>query len=67
MQGLADGYFVIPYTLSSYLATQKPDQRPKPSHLALQEADEPQLWLELLRDDCAIGYQTPVVFENQLN
>ena len=29
MQGLADGYFVIPYTISNYLASQKPDQRPK--------------------------------------
>ena len=24
MQGLADGYFVIPYTLATYLAEQKP-------------------------------------------
>ena len=29
MQGLADGYFVVPYTISNYLASQKPDQRPK--------------------------------------
>jgi succinate dehydrogenase / fumarate reductase flavoprotein subunit len=28
MQGLADGYFVIPYTIGDYLATQKPDARP---------------------------------------
>ncbi len=27
MQGLADGYFIIPYTLSNYLATQKPIHR----------------------------------------
>jgi succinate dehydrogenase / fumarate reductase flavoprotein subunit len=27
MQGLADGYFIIPYTLSNYLATQKPIDR----------------------------------------
>ncbi|MBT5092932.1 MAG: succinate dehydrogenase (quinone) flavoprotein subunit, partial [Halobacteriovoraceae bacterium] len=26
MQGLADGYFVIPYTLGNYLVTEKPDQ-----------------------------------------
>ncbi|MGB0453889.1 MAG: fumarate reductase/succinate dehydrogenase flavoprotein subunit [Bacteriovoracaceae bacterium] len=26
MQGLADGYFVIPYTLGNYLATEKPEQ-----------------------------------------
>jgi len=29
MQGLADGYFVIPYTIGDYLATQKPGSRPK--------------------------------------
>ena len=28
MQGLADGYFVVPYTIGNYLATQKPDARP---------------------------------------
>jgi succinate dehydrogenase / fumarate reductase flavoprotein subunit len=29
MQGLADGYFVLPYTIGDYLAGQKPAQRPK--------------------------------------
>lgn len=29
MQGLADGYFVIPYTIGNYLAAQKPGSRPK--------------------------------------
>jgi succinate dehydrogenase / fumarate reductase flavoprotein subunit len=28
MQGLADGFFVIPYTIGDYLATQKPGSRP---------------------------------------
>jgi succinate dehydrogenase / fumarate reductase, flavoprotein subunit len=28
MQGLADGYFVIPYTIGNYLSTQKPGSRP---------------------------------------
>jgi succinate dehydrogenase / fumarate reductase flavoprotein subunit len=28
MQGLADGYFVLPYTIGDYLATQKPGSRP---------------------------------------
>jgi succinate dehydrogenase / fumarate reductase, flavoprotein subunit len=28
MQGLADGYFVIPYTIGNYLAAQKPGSRP---------------------------------------
>jgi succinate dehydrogenase / fumarate reductase flavoprotein subunit len=26
MQGLADGYFIIPYTLGNYLATEKPEK-----------------------------------------
>ena len=30
MQGLADGYFVIPYTIGDYLAGQKPGSRPAP-------------------------------------
>ncbi|HEY8965254.1 MAG TPA: fumarate reductase/succinate dehydrogenase flavoprotein subunit [Candidatus Methylacidiphilales bacterium] len=29
MQGLSDGYFVLPYTIGDYLAKQKPAQRPK--------------------------------------
>lgn len=29
MQGLADGYFVLPYTIGDYLAKQKPANRPK--------------------------------------
>lgn len=28
MQGLADGYFVIPYTLGNYFATEKPNEKP---------------------------------------
>jgi succinate dehydrogenase / fumarate reductase flavoprotein subunit len=39
MQGLADGYFVLPATLSGYLATQKPDQRPKTDHAAFKDAE----------------------------
>jgi succinate dehydrogenase / fumarate reductase, flavoprotein subunit len=38
MQGLADGYFVIPYTIGEYLATQFGKQRPETSHPAFQEA-----------------------------
>jgi succinate dehydrogenase / fumarate reductase flavoprotein subunit len=30
MQGLADGYFVLPYTIGDYLAGQKPGSRPSP-------------------------------------
>jgi succinate dehydrogenase / fumarate reductase flavoprotein subunit len=40
MQGLADGYFVLPNTISNYLATQKPDQRPATEHVAFKEAED---------------------------
>ncbi len=40
MQGLADGYFVVPFTISNYLATQKPDQRPKTDAPAFKEAED---------------------------
>ena len=40
MQGLADGYFVIPYTIGDYLATQKPGSRPKADGAAFAQAEE---------------------------
>jgi succinate dehydrogenase or fumarate reductase, flavoprotein subunit, Bacillus subtilis subgroup len=40
MQGLADGYFVLPYTIGDYLATQKPGSRPKTDNPAFKEAEE---------------------------
>ncbi len=40
MQGLADGYFVIPYTIGNYLATQKPGTRPKTDAPEFQQAEE---------------------------
>ena len=38
MQGLADGYFVIPYTLGGYLAGIKPGTAPSADHPAAREA-----------------------------
>jgi succinate dehydrogenase / fumarate reductase flavoprotein subunit len=38
MQGLADGYFVLPNTVSDYLATVGPDGALKPDHPACVEA-----------------------------
>jgi succinate dehydrogenase / fumarate reductase flavoprotein subunit len=38
MQGLADGYFVIPYTLGNYLATHQPADKLDTSHPAFAEA-----------------------------
>ncbi len=40
MQGLADGYFVIPYTVGDYLATQAPGSRPSPDGPAFRQAEE---------------------------
>jgi succinate dehydrogenase / fumarate reductase flavoprotein subunit len=40
MQGLADGYFVLPNTISNYLATQKPDQRPTTEHACFKDVEE---------------------------
>ncbi|MCR6654820.1 MAG: fumarate reductase/succinate dehydrogenase flavoprotein subunit [Opitutus sp.] len=40
MQGLADGYFVIPYTIGDYLATQKPGSRPKTDAPEFKQAED---------------------------
>ena len=40
MQGLADGFFVIPYTIGDYLAGQKPGSRPSPEHAAFASAEK---------------------------
>ncbi|WP_460671344.1 fumarate reductase/succinate dehydrogenase flavoprotein subunit [Larkinella ripae] len=40
MQGLADGYFVIPYTLGDYLATIGPADKIPVTHAAFREAEK---------------------------
>ena len=40
MQGLADGYFVIPYTLGNYLAGQFNAKRPDPAGAAFRDTEE---------------------------
>ncbi|MDX1907679.1 MAG: fumarate reductase/succinate dehydrogenase flavoprotein subunit [Bacteroidia bacterium] len=40
MQGLADGYFVIPFTLGDYLASQSMNIHPKTDHPAFKEAED---------------------------
>ncbi len=40
MQGLADGYFVLPYTIANYLATQKPGSRPKADTAEFKAAEK---------------------------
>ncbi|MFA5503891.1 MAG: fumarate reductase/succinate dehydrogenase flavoprotein subunit [Vulcanimicrobiota bacterium] len=39
MQGLSDGYFVIPYTLANYLATHQPADELNPEAEAFQETE----------------------------
>jgi succinate dehydrogenase / fumarate reductase flavoprotein subunit len=39
MQGLADGYFVAPYTVGNYLASLKPGTCPSADHPAAKEAE----------------------------
>jgi len=40
MQGLADGYFVLPYTISDYLVSQKPGARPKTAAAEFEQAED---------------------------
>jgi succinate dehydrogenase / fumarate reductase flavoprotein subunit len=40
MQGLADGYFVIPYTIGDYLAQQKPGSKPSTDAPEFKQAEE---------------------------
>jgi succinate dehydrogenase / fumarate reductase flavoprotein subunit len=40
MQGLADGYFVIPYTIGGYLASLKPGTCPKPDRSEFKAAED---------------------------
>jgi len=40
MQGLSDGYFVLPATISGYLASQNPGKRPATDNDAFKEAEE---------------------------
>ncbi len=40
MQGLADGYFVVPYTISNYLAEQKPNSKPSTDAAEFKQAED---------------------------
>ncbi|MSU59472.1 MAG: fumarate reductase/succinate dehydrogenase flavoprotein subunit [Pedosphaera sp.] len=65
MQGLADGYFVLPATISGYLATQKPDKRPATDNAAFKQAEEnvQTLTKRLLNNQ---GNRTPASFHKAL-
>jgi succinate dehydrogenase / fumarate reductase flavoprotein subunit len=65
MQGLSDGYFVIPATISAYLASQNPGKRPKTDHESFKQAEEnvQSLTKKLLGNK---GKRTPASFHKQL-
>ena len=65
MQGLADGYFVIPYTIGGYLATLKPGTRIKADDPAIK-AVEQTVTDRLHRLFSIKGKQTPTYFHREL-
>jgi len=65
MQGLADGYFVIPYTIGGYLAGIKPGTRIKPEDPAVKAAE--QYVADRVSKLFAInGKETPTHFHREL-
>lgn len=65
MQGLADGYFVLPATISGYLATQKAGQRLAPDAPAFREA-EGSVRADIERMLSLKGKRTPDHFHKEL-
>ncbi len=65
MQGLADGYFVIPYTIGNYLAGIKPGTRIGADHPAVKEA-EVAVAAKVGRLLGIGGKQTPTHFHREL-
>jgi len=65
MQGLADGYFVLPATISGYLASQKPDKRPAADHAAFKQAEEG-VRAMIGRMLASKGTRTPASFHKEL-
>lgn len=65
MQGLSDGYFVLPATISGYLATQNPGKRPATDNGSFKEAEENvrSLTKKMLGNK---GKRTPDSFHKQL-
>jgi succinate dehydrogenase / fumarate reductase flavoprotein subunit len=65
MQGLSDGYFVLPATISGYLASQNPGKRPATDNGSFKEAEENvrSITRQLLGNK---GKRTPDSFHKQL-
>ncbi len=65
MQGLSDGYFVLPYTIGNYLATQEPGKRYGTDHEAFKEAaDSAQAQIDKLFN--VKGSRTIIDFHREL-
>jgi succinate dehydrogenase / fumarate reductase flavoprotein subunit len=65
MQGLADGYFVLPATISNYLATTNPKARPSTDHAAFDEAESHVRSMQSRLIDSG-GKRTPASFHKEL-
>ena len=65
MQGLSDGYFVLPATISTYLATVKAGQRPGTDKAEFKEAEESVRGF-IQRVTASSGKRTPDSFHKQL-
>jgi len=64
MQGLADGYFVIPYTIANYLVTVKPGEVKADHEAFKQSADEVKANIDKLL--AVNGTKTPSEFHREL-
>jgi succinate dehydrogenase / fumarate reductase flavoprotein subunit len=64
MQGLADGYFVIPYTIANYLVTVKPGEVKADHEAFKQSADEVKADIDKLLS--INGTKTPSEFHREL-
>ena len=65
MQGLADGYFVLPYTIGNYLVGAKPADRPDAEHPAVKAA-EAQVKERMQRLLSIKGTKSPSHFHREL-
>jgi succinate dehydrogenase / fumarate reductase, flavoprotein subunit len=65
MQGLSDGYFVIPSTIAAYLATVKPGSRPAPDRGEFHQAED-NVRAGITRQLGCKGKRTPDHFHKQL-
>ncbi|GIX50128.1 MAG: succinate dehydrogenase flavoprotein subunit [Limisphaera sp.] len=65
MQGLADGFFILPLTIGNYLATVNPAQRPSTDHPAFAEAEQ-DVTARLKRLLECRGKRTPTEFHREL-